>query len=162
MPSFPALITIVSAQQPGQGHPCPRVTVGAFSPSRVPAGAGPHPLERAAGAALRRWPLRRCHHHSPALGCHCLPPVHLRAGARGHHPPAPAGRRGWLAGARSYRCHCHRLPPGYLCACGLGRHHAEKVLCLLNSIKDTSHNRTAAQATAPGRLSFAALRNDAK
>lgn len=43
-----------------------------------------------------------------------------------------------LAGARSYWCHCHRLPPGYICACGLGRHHAEKVLCLLNSIKDVS------------------------
>lgn len=43
-----------------------------------------------------------------------------------------------LTGARSYRCHCHRLPPGYVCACGLGRHHAEKVLGLLNSIKDFS------------------------
>lgn len=40
-----------------------------------------------------------------------------------------------LTGARSYRCHCHRLPPGYICACGLGRHHTEKVLSLLNSIK---------------------------
>lgn len=43
-----------------------------------------------------------------------------------------------LTGARSYWCHCHRLPPGYVCACGLGRHHAEKVLGLLNSIKDFS------------------------
>lgn len=43
-----------------------------------------------------------------------------------------------LAGAWSYRCHCDRLPPGYVCACGLGRHHAEKVLGLLNSIKDFS------------------------
>lgn len=43
-----------------------------------------------------------------------------------------------LAGARSYRCHCHRLPPGHVCACRLGRHHAEEVLGLLNSIKDFS------------------------
>lgn len=43
-----------------------------------------------------------------------------------------------VAGTRSYRCHCHRLSPGHLCACGLGHHHAEKVLCLLNSIKDFS------------------------
>lgn len=43
-----------------------------------------------------------------------------------------------LAGAWSYWCHCHRLPPGNICACGLGCHHAEKVLCLLNSIKDVS------------------------
>lgn len=40
-----------------------------------------------------------------------------------------------LAGAWSYWCHCHRLPPGYVRARSFGRHHTEKVLSLLNSIK---------------------------
>lgn len=48
-----------------------------------------------------------------------------------------------LAGARSDRCHCHRLPSGYVCACGLGHHHAEKVLGLLNSIKGFSVTKPA-------------------
>lgn len=76
------------------GPPMPVSDHGCLSPSRVSAGPGPHPLERATRAALWSWPLRCCHHHSPTLRCYHLPPVHLRAGARGHHPPAPAGRWG--------------------------------------------------------------------
>ncbi|KAI1235786.1 hypothetical protein IHE44_0001872, partial [Lamprotornis superbus] len=104
---------------------------GCLYSNRVPAGLGPHPLERAARGALWSRSLRRCHHHRPAVGRHCLPSVHLRAGARGHHAPAPAGRWGRLAGAWSYWCHCHRLPPGYVRARSFGRHHTEKVLSLL-------------------------------
>lgn len=53
-----------------------------------------------------------------------------------------------VTGTWSYWCHCHRLPLGHLCACGLGHHHAEKVLCLLNSINDFSvtHQPLAAPA----------------
>ena len=85
----PAELLLSPAAWPGP--PIPVSDRGCLSPSRVSAGPGPHPLERAARAALRSRPLRCRHHHSPALRCHCLPLVHLRAGARGHHPPAPAG-----------------------------------------------------------------------
>lgn len=94
------------------GPPMPMSDCGCLSPSRVSAGPSPHPLERATRAALRSWPLRCCHHHSPALRCHRLPPIHLRAGARGHHPPAPAGCRGWYVAAQWAACGLLPQQPG--------------------------------------------------
>lgn len=68
-----------------------------------------------------------------------------------------------LAGARSYWCHCHCLPPGYICACGLGHHHTEKVLRLLNSIKDFSVTQPAClqPSTAPELSAWGPGRNGA-
>lgn len=68
-----------------------------------------------------------------------------------------------LAGAWSYWCHCHRLPPGYVCACGLGCHHTEKVLGLLNSIKDFSVTQLAClqPLTAPELSALGPERNGA-
>lgn len=69
-----------------------------------------------------------------------------------------------LTGARSYWCHCHRLPPGYVCACGLGCHHTEKVLGLLNSIKHFSVTQPAClqPSTAPELSAWGPGRNGAK
>lgn len=69
-----------------------------------------------------------------------------------------------LTGAWSYWCHCHRLPPGYICACGLGCHHTEKVLGLLNSIKHFSVTQLAClqPSTAPELSAWGPGRNGAK
>lgn len=68
-----------------------------------------------------------------------------------------------LTGAWSYWCHCHRLPSGYVCACGLGCHHTEKILGLLNSIKDFSVTQLARlqPLTAPELSAWGPERNGA-